>query len=342
MFRIPGDADTLTDEQAHAWSAVVSEIVDEQIGLCPQFFDPQPNAGGDVVEKAMRWTAFPRKLSRKPREERFRVGEDRDEQEEYCEWVSIRDASGKLIRAIFTTETSRYYKFLAENARPLLLNIYQHATGLSVEESDLLDPGGIYDPNNRLNRTFAIHMTQQFNTLSAAVILAAQSSVVRTDAEGVVIEGTGDLIDCGINADRERNSDPFIVTNVNSLARSGARISLLEPIGLYIDSLQTSGWETEDQIDPIAFWKVTRGAEGHAIRAVFETPEGHDYKIGDIKIDGFPLTSASQIAEHILIRLTGIASGIDSGETVPRPCARTGDGLESLESDSAFPTRTGV
>lgn len=337
-FSYPGLVQDAPQLQAQ-WSAEVAAIFDQQVNRCPQFFNPL-GADAEVVDHVMRWGAFPKKLSRRPVAERLPAGEDRTRQEEYCEWSGIRDEAGKLVRACFTTETPDYYDFLARNDFPTLVAVYARETGAEVREQDLVDGDGVYDPWNAWNRSHAIHMVQQFNTLSAAIILAAQSSVVRTDDQGEVVTSTADLVRCGISADEDRNSDPLIVTDVNGLARQGGRISLRDPVGLYIHSVQTEGWTTPDGTDPSSFWTWSRGASGMGVRAVYATPLDCDYRISDIEINGSPLTSPSQIAAHVSVRLIGTARSLGTAEPILTPCGDSAPGLEGLEVGPIFPTRT--
>jgi hypothetical protein len=147
-------------------------------------------------------------------------------------------------------------------------------------------------------------------------------STVQRERTGIPVTNANDLIDCGIAADRKRNSDPLIVTDVNELARRKANISLSDPIGLYIDRLRTVGWTSPDGTDPAAFWRVTRGKTGFGLRAVYEVPTSKPFGIGEIQINGRQITSPSQIAEFVDVRVTGIAFGQSRAQ--PRQCGGGG------------------
>jgi hypothetical protein len=168
-----------------------------------------------------------------------------------------------------------------------------------------------------------MHMVQGANTLGAAVLLVAQSTIVRA-GDGGPMTNANDLIRCGVNADPDRNSDPLIVGDVNTLARRGARITFDDPAGLYLDGLQTAGWETpRPGDDPNEFWRITRGDEEHALRAVYEVPADRGYTVSDIRINGRPITSASQIAEGVSVKVVGLAEQFDR-PVEPRGCADEG------------------
>lgn len=339
-FSTPGSVTDLSSKGKAAWSADVATLVDGQVtaGPNPRFFNPLGvTLAADATAKVMLWGAFPRKLAREVAPRRWTLGEERNRQEEYCEWVAEKDRQGRIIRAVFTTEVPSYYHRLANDDPKKLLAVYRKHVSADVQPRDLLRSNGSYNPGNAWNRKGAMHMIQVNNTLDAAVILVAQSTVVRTGGQGL-ITNANDLIRCGVGADADRNSDPLIVGDVNTLARTGANITLQDPIGLYIDSLQTAGWATPDGSDPASFWTITRGTKTHAVRAVYAVPKARKFTVSDVTIGGRPIVSASQIAERIQVRVTGIAHNIGKRKPVPQPCgAAASGGLESLAAASDEP-----
>lgn len=318
----PGAVTDVEPAARKAWSALVSSMLDEAKAGRPQFFNPlKKDPGPKPARKVMRWRAFSRKLALQPAPLRWEKGEDRNKQEEYCEWVAMRDQDGAITRVIFTSEVPEYYRFLSLRARNVLVGLYKKHVSPNVKEADLFS-GSQYNPTNDWNLRGAMHMIQGANTLGAAVTLVAQASVQRVGNDGLPLANANDLIACGIGADQDRNSDPLIVTDVNALARAKANISFADPVGLYIDRLRTVGWTTPDGSDPATFWKVTRGRKGSAVRAVFEVPPSKPFTIGDIRINGRPITSPSQIAEFVDVRVAGIAFGKNT--TKPKPCGGGG------------------
>lgn len=338
-FSAPGAVNDLSPAGRTAWSRDLAALFDRQVaeGPHPQFFNPiGVTLAGDAARKAMRWGAFPRKLAREVAPRRWSLGEQRNRQEEYCEWSAERDSGGRIIRAFFTTEVPSYYHRLANDSPTKLLALYRKHVSSQVQLRDLMRTNGSYEPGNVWNRQGAMHMIQVNNTLDAAVILVAQSTVVRAGAQGL-ITNANELIRCGVGADVDRNSDPLIVGDVNTLARTGATISLDDPVGLYIDSLATAGWTTPDGSDPAKFWTITRGTKTHSLRGVYAVPKDRGFTVSDITIGGRPIVSPSQIAERIQIRVTGLAHRI--GVTKPRsqPCgpSRSPGGLESMTNSVA-------
>jgi hypothetical protein len=348
-FSTPGRVDELSDRGHDRWSQDLGGLLDaEAAGNTkvpndsprPQFFNPLAvELNADATRKVMRWGAFPRKLTRVPIPERWRQGEERGRQEEYCEWAGERDDEGKLTRASFTSEVPSYYHLLAADNPEKLRAVYRQHVSPDAELKDLISATGAYRERNRWNLHGAMHMIQTSNTLSAAVILVAQSTIVR-QRDNALLTNASDLIDCGVNADPDRNSDPLIVGDVNTLARAHAAISLDDPLGLYIDNLQTDGWATPDGSDPADYWQITRGETDHAVRAVYAVPADKGFTISDITIHGTPITSPSQIAEFIQIKVVGVAHEIGQHTEPPRGCAdETDGGLESLTSpDTELPS----
>jgi hypothetical protein len=339
-FSTPGFINDLTGSGAAAWSDDVKTIFDGLTdGTHPQFFNPLGvTLSADAATKVVRWGAFPRKLSREVGLRRWKLAEERNRQEEYCEWAAERDRKGNITQAFFTTEVPTYYHRLANDNPDRLLEIYKSISD-DVRRSDILTPGGAYKPDNPWNRLGAMHLIHPNNTLPAAVILVAEASVVRTGDQGVITNAAA-LIRCGINADRNRNSDPAIVADVNALARAGARITLADPLGLYIDRLQTAGWKAPGDLDPAQFWTVTRGAKGTALRGVYAVPANLGFTVSDITINGQPIVSPSQIADHLTIKISGLALNIGLRAPVTQPCsAKDSAGLESL-GDQAPPSMT--
>ena len=53
-----------------------------------------------------------------------------------------------------------------------------------------------------------------------------------------------------------RNSDPTIGASVNALARLGVPVTLRNPVGLYMDHIDLSGWQTPDGKDAAEPWHL--------------------------------------------------------------------------------------
>lgn len=343
-FGPPGGLADLTNRGREAWSQHVSGMLTTETegnaavpndSPRPQFFNQlDVTLEDDAAPKVIRWGAFPRKLAREPEPGRWVLAEDRHRQEEYCEWAAERDGKGRILRAFFTTEVSDYFHLLAHDDPDRVVETYRTHVSPTVKPRDVISSTGAYRQNNEWNLRGAMHMIQDNNTLGAAILLVAQATIVRSHPSGGVMTNANDLIRCGVAADIDRNSDPMIVGDVNELARQGAVVGLHDPIGLYLAGLDTSGWKTPDGADPQSFWDVTRGAPELAVRAVYAVPPDRGYSVSDITINGRLISSPSQIAESVQVKITGLAHAFGDHNQQPRGCSdevqETAGGLERL------------
>jgi hypothetical protein len=181
----------------------------------------------------------------------------------------------------------------------------------------------------------AMHLNQHNNTLSAEINIAAQATILRQKG-GVVLTDADALIRCGQYGAPGRASDPHIGSEVNTLARAGYAITLQNPVGLYMEPPDTTGWVSPDGTPAINFWKAFRGAPGMTVRAVFEVPATKRYAIGDIKIGGVNIQYGGQVAEQITMKLTGFACRQGSKLNPARPC-RPAAGLGAAAAAAAAP-----
>jgi hypothetical protein len=214
-----------------------------------------------------------------------------------------------------------YFDHLAERDEDRLLATYHDLVGPHVRAEDLV-VGGAYQRDNVHNsstRGRPAHLMQQTNTLFAAVVLAAQATVLRRDAFGEPVTSAMALVRCGRLGEPRRNSDPQIAAAVNDAAATGAEVSLQDPFGLYIDRLLVGGLARPDGGDPAEFWTIERGTPEHTVRANYAVPPGHGFQVGDITADGRPIEFGAQLAERVVVRLTGLVRPADH-RPVRQPC----------------------
>ena len=264
-------------------------------------------------------------------------------QDEYCEWhVTYDEQTGKILRVTFTCEAPEYWSALAGGypSKPFfyegpqtvgatgdpkkLLALYRELVSEKVQLDDLFfqdnafacpdqhqKPQGFlkgqYNPYNKWNTTEGVvHLTHPSNRLLAEIQLTGDGSVSRS-RDGVRILEADQLICCVGHAGPNRSSDPHIMHVINQLARNGAMITLKDPVGVYMDSLNTVGWTKPDGHTPVGdYWKVIRGAPDMTLRAIYEVPEDEGFTVSDILIAGVPIRHAGQIAQQIKMKLTGI------------------------------------
>lgn len=136
--------------------------------------------------------------------------------------------------------------------------------------------------------------------------LVAEATVLRRRDDGTPVTDRQELVICGGLGDPFRNSDPQIAEIVNDAASLGTEVTLLDPMGLYIDGLLTAGMTTPDGADASDFWQVERGKPDFAVRASFSVPEERGYAVGDITISGRPITRGAQIADKVRVRTQAV------------------------------------
>lgn len=324
-FDTPGRLDELSEDHRLAWSREVARMIDEFTGAFPQFYNPtEENTPAGLPPAAIAWPAFPARVLREegPGAARWdRADGSRDEQDEYCEWSVERGDDGKITRITFTTEVPDYWEHVAQNDPDLLLELYRRFVDPSVELDDLFDDGE-YLGRNRWNTPTEgrlAHLVQQTNTLGAAIRLVAESTILRAREDGTPVTDRQELVVCARLGDPFRNSDPQIAEIVNKAAALGDDITLLDPAGLYLDELQSAGMETPDGADAAEFWNIERGAPDNAVRASFVVPEDRGYVVGDIRVNGLPITFGAQVADKVRVRIGAVVKPGDH-RPVRRPC----------------------
>lgn len=203
-----------------------------------------------------------------------------------------------------------------------VLSLYQKYYP-DARSSDLF-PGNSYNHDNVFNTTRgAMHLRQASNNLDAEVEIAAQSTLTYT-RKGVVLTDGGDLCNFARLGESTRASDPTIAQTVNGIARNGSRISLLDPIGLYMDIPDFTGWVTPDGSDPRALWTSERG--NPITRGSLRSSQ--KFNLSDVKIAGAKIAYGGQVAKLISVHLTGLATG----SNVVKPTTVDVDQLRQVRS----------
>jgi hypothetical protein len=324
-FSLPG---RLPDSHPDAWHERVRAIFAEFTGPFPQFYDPTAEDTPDETRTApIAWSAFPASLlitatSQEGRWHAADTSPNRSAQDEYCEWSVERNAERKLAAVTFTTELPEYWQHLAENDHARLVELYQELVSPDVEEGELFTDDGQYNPLNIWNTAtegHPAHLIQRNNSLFAAVALVAQATILR-ERDGVPVKDKQDLVDCAELGNPFRNSDPQVAAAVNDAAATGAEITLQDPVGLYIQGLNTSGMTTPNDEDPATFWTIERGQQGQALRVRFAVPEDRGFVVGDIEMGGRPIKFGAQLADRVQVVINAV---VKPGAHQPQrqPCA---------------------
>lgn len=268
-------------------------------------------------------------------------------QEEYCEWHVLRQAdSDKILRVTFTSEPPEYWQALfglvpgsvdppiADQHFPgdkeTLLRLYQELVSSQarfddlVASADIVDGAGNvivakgqYNIYNKWNTTLGIaHLNSPPNSLVAEIQLGADATIRYMDPKGSLLVEPDALIGYAGYGGANRNSDPTIGASVNALARLGANVTLRNPVGLYMDHIDLSGWLAPDKKSVSDCVHIVRGLPGLVERMVVEIPRERGFAVSDLTIAGNPIRFGGQIAECITVKLVGLAS------ILPKPIDR--------------------
>jgi hypothetical protein len=298
-------------------------------------------------------------------------------QDEYCEWSVTRDQNGSIVRVDFTAENPEYWYTLWRVDPETAAAIYQETLNfdapperqieVTVEDLQLVDPSTgqpvidpstgrpAYNPFNKWNSGpvslrgaagasgGAMHLTSTPNTVQTEIALGAGASVLRQS-------GNGDpqaLICCGLFGQNFRHSDPHIGQIDNIVVSQGNQIALTDPIALYMQMPDLSGYALPDDpnlppgAQPSDCWHVVRGAEtvvdpvtgqdypgNMLLHGVFQLPlswieAGVSFTVGDITINGEPIAWGAQITETL--GMGTFARPIAAATPSQQPCAGTPD-----------------
>ena len=254
---------------------------------------------------------------------------ERRQQDEYLEWHASRDAAGRLVALTFTAEPPDYWAALAEVAPDRVFKLYQQLVGPEVEKDDLfhstdlavfgldlegtpqwfaLPRKGTYEPLNIWTTTRGIvHLTHRANTLGAEVTLAADSSLVWGSDSQPPPVGPGApnpeilRVACGGYGGINRSSDPLIGLGVGRAVKGGARVTLADPIGLYIGNADIGGL-LGPQGQPVGkqALSILRGQDDpfdpRILRFEVRLPVGTPFGLDDCTLDGRKLARGGQVA----------------------------------------------
>jgi hypothetical protein len=97
-------------------------------------------------------------------------------------------------------------------------------------------------------------------------------------------------------------------------------VTLPNPVGLYMDHIDLSGWQAPAGIDVAECVRIVRGTAGMIERLVVELPASSGSTVGDLMIGGTPIAYGGQIAECITVKLVGAAAKLGSTRNAPTNC----------------------
>jgi len=277
----------------------VPTIPPEQMG---SWADPRAVEASVVETRTLSWIGMSRAfLTVRHRDDRAAAFRETDadrlnNQPEYFEWRVFRDeTSGKIVKVVFTTESWQYWELLARTDRNRLVELYRELVDPAVQEADLFqtDEQGaeVYDRENVWNTERGIvHLVGKNPGNGLNQIL------------GLCVGGTlNNRIDnfAEAAASADHAVDDYTVYDVGAVARKGFDIAPHDPVGLYIEGWDDTGFTAPDSSPAGDYWRITRGRPGQVLRLEYEVPHGEGFVVGDIRIGGRPIEFGSQLAEHI-------------------------------------------
>jgi hypothetical protein len=269
------------------------------------------------------------------------------QQDEYCEWFVDRNVDGDIVRISYTAEGPEYWTHLARHDMELVTDLYKNHVNSSIRRDDLVWPydvaaynydtrqweiafrKGQYNPENKWNTTHGVmHLTHRANTLSAEMVLAAQATVywdsdLGDEVDAATMSAEQKMIGCGGYGGINRSSDPRIGYQVNGFARDGLSVTVADPVGLYMASIDVSGLRNAANEDASHLLKITRGNVSNAnqtmiLRAQIEAPAGQT--LSGYTFDSRSLENGGQIAKNITMTLFGGGKQRPNIESREQPC----------------------
>jgi hypothetical protein len=283
-----------------AWHDFVDGEVSATFG--GPWIDPTVVDAEVITVRSLSWIGFPRaSLTVDRRDDRPSALADaegadqgpRGRQFEYFEWHATRDAGDRITKVAFSTETPEYWELLAEADQDRVVSLYREHVDPSVQWDELTGEDGTYDRRNRWTTTDGImHLVNGINEVRQAIGLA-KGGAAATVTEPVARDNF-EMPAVSANA-----ADDYIIREVAVLGRCGFDITVHDPVGLYIDGWDDSGWTKPDGTPVGDYWRITRGRRGAALRVEYEVPPEEGFVVGDIRIGGRPVTNGGQLAEHM-------------------------------------------
>jgi hypothetical protein len=175
-------------------------------------------------------------------------------------------------------------------------------------------------------------LTHANNTLGAEVNLAARAAIPR-HGHRTPANDTSGITRCGGWGAPDRDSDPHIGSAANAFVRNGYRISLTDPVGLYISDLTATTLRLPDpsvadegeadipegvSSDLATWWRIVRptgpvsSPQRRILRAVFEPPDGvmfvrgdqrRPFRVSDLYVRDDRVTHAGALATEVHMQL---------------------------------------
>ena len=303
------------------------------------------------ITKIVSWTAFPKRLrdlfdnsdvnpyeyveelgwpSKDVTYRNYSLTPTARQMDEYCEWFTHRDNNGRITRIDITCESPEYWTFLFKNEPDTAVALYQEFIDPKVKLEDLTDNQGNYNIYNKWNTTQgAMHLNCPPNSLFAEIFIAAEASTlwqnVNTGKNGIPVQAAtagGDIITSAKYGLPTRASDPTIGATINGLIQQGLIVTVANPVGLYLEDLDTTGWMkptkrpfSAHEIKRIVSYQRPGKIEDEKenkrnmhLRIKIEVPQDMGFTLGECFLGGVPIDWAGQLIDaSVTVFLAGQA-----------------------------------
>ena len=266
----------------------------------------------NIQEATVTWLAFPRLSTSAPQQ----IDQNRfEDQEEYVEWRTEKK-SGKVSRVTFTTEFTEYWEALAQTSAAAVIEVIKSINPAARPNAAELFGAGLNpttasaEARGRQFRNFAtrnpwnngtkdiLFLTHPVNSARALFGLLEQCAIPKANLHpGAVCASVGGACVPG------RNSDPSVCSAVQAVAREKKSLTLKDPVGINLLSLEGIWKVNNKQIDvndPAAnkgVWTLSRGNRRGVLKV-----------IAGLTVDDEPITSGFQVSTHLKVGATVIAA----------------------------------
>jgi hypothetical protein len=367
MPKQPGNLDDLNASGRAEWDAQIAQVYSDAIQTSgTRHFVAAPTPAMTAPPDLVDWDGIPVRVQAclKSRNKAMQLSDwttgsgDRGRSvchEEYMEWRTVRNPSGKIIRVEITTEVQEYWITLARHHPVRLLSLVARFAGEpsvpypmvygsvnpngpgvtpGARESgfrSMMLPNGGGPPLSPYNngQKGICFLYQGVNALAAAVYLAAYAAFpyAAADAAGNLRPLTGSeaiastqqsAVDC-------RNSDPTIVGGVLGQAFQGRQIALDDPPGISITQVDTERLRQPNG-DPVPeeWFNLQRGipsADGRprTQRLALEVPADLPFEVGDLtdSATGETIEWGWQVAQLVKVGVYVRIGGTVEGDPTP-------------------------
>jgi hypothetical protein len=116
-------------------------------------------------------------------------------------------------------------------------------------------------------------------------------------------------------------------------------VSLVNPVGVYMDDVETSGGSLPDWISPTDCLHIVRGELGRIEPLVVEVPVETGRTVSDLTIGGVPVRYGEQVTECVTVKLVDGACMI--GSVKNETANRVGQACVQPTNANALQARTG-